>query len=48
MIVDKKNFQGGKIKLIFQNLIFPQKDFVCWWNLHLKCAWLSQLSHAQW
>ena len=39
MIVDKKKkIQGGKIKLIFKNLIFPQRDFV-WW--HLKCAWLS-------
>ena len=28
MIVDKKSFQGGKTKLIFENLIFPQKDFV--------------------
>ena len=27
MIVDKKNFQGGKTKLIFENLIFHQKDF---------------------
>ena len=29
MIADKKNFQGGKTKLIFENLIFPQRDFVC-------------------
>ena len=30
MIVDKNNFfQGGKTKLMFQNLIFPQRDFVC-------------------
>ena len=25
-----KIFQGGKIKLIFVNLIFAQRDFVCW------------------
>ena len=30
MTVDKKNIQGGKTKLIFQNLILPQRDFVCW------------------
>ena len=30
MIVDEKNFQGGKTKLIFENLILPQRDFVCW------------------
>ena len=29
-------FQGGETKLIFENLIFPQRDFVCWWNLHLN------------
>ena len=29
MIVDKKFFQGGKTKLILENLIFPQKYFVC-------------------
>ena len=30
MIVDKKkNFQGNKTKLIFENLIFSQRDFVC-------------------
>ena len=29
MIADKKNFQGGTTKLIFENLIFPQRDFVC-------------------
>ena len=29
MIADKKIFQGGKTKLIFENLIFPQRDFVC-------------------
>ena len=23
-------FQGGKTKLIFENLIFPQRNFVCW------------------
>ena len=28
--------QGGKTKLIFENLIFPQRDFVCWWNLHVS------------
>ena len=48
MIVDKKNFQGGKTKLIFENLIFHQKDFndqnlifqafACWWNLHLNMS----------
>ena len=26
MIIDKKNFQGGKTKSIFENLIFPQID----------------------
>ena len=36
MIVDKKLFQRGKTKLIFENLIFPLRDFVCWWNLHLN------------
>ena len=36
MTVDKKIFQGGKTKLIFKNLIFLQKDFICWWNLHLN------------
>ena len=31
MIADKEIFfQGGKTILIFENLIFPQKDFVCW------------------
>ena len=30
MTVDKKIFQGGKTKLIFKNLIFLQKDFICW------------------
>ena len=30
MITDKKCFQGGKTKSIFENLIFPQRDFVCW------------------
>ena len=29
MIADKKFFQGGKTKLLFENLIFPQRDFVC-------------------
>ena len=33
MIVDKKKCQGGKTKLIFENLIW---EFVCWWNLHLN------------
>ena len=36
MIVDKKNVEGGKTKLIFENLIFPQRDFVCWRNLHTQ------------
>ena len=30
MIVDKKKFQRGKTKLIFENLILPQRDFVRW------------------
>ena len=30
MTVDKKNFQGGKTKLMFENFIFAQRDFVCW------------------
>ena len=30
MIVDKNNFQEGKTKSIFENLIFSQRDFVCW------------------
>ena len=38
MIVDRKCFQEGKTKLIFENLIFPQRDFVCWINLHLKMS----------
>ena len=29
MIVDKKDFQEGKTKSIFENLIFSQRDFVC-------------------
>ena len=29
MILDKKNFQGGKIKSMFENLIFSQRGFVC-------------------
>ena len=29
MIVDKKCFEGGKTKSIFENLIFSQRDFVC-------------------
>ena len=36
MIVDKFFFHGGKTKSIFENLIFPQRDFVCWWNLRLN------------
>ena len=35
MIVDKKNFKE-KTKIIFENLIFPQINFICWWNLHLN------------
>ena len=31
MIADKKKFQGDKTKLMFENLIFPQRDFFCWW-----------------
>ena len=30
MIADKNFFQEGKTKLIFENLIFPQRDFACW------------------
>ena len=30
MIVEKRDFQGGKTKIIFENLIFSQRDFVCW------------------
>ena len=30
MIVDKNFFQRVKTKLIFENLIFPQRDFVYW------------------
>ena len=29
MIEDKKKFQGGKIKSMFENFIFSQRDFVC-------------------
>ena len=36
MTVDKNFFQGKKTKLIFENLIIPQRDFVRWWNLHLN------------
>ena len=38
MVVDKKIFQGDKIKLIFENLIFPQRDFVLLVKLTLKYA----------
>ena len=35
MIGDKKKeTQRGKTKLIFENLIFPQRNFACWWNLN--------------
>ena len=30
MIVDKKNFEGGKTKSTFENLLFSQSNFVCW------------------
>ena len=30
MNLDKKIFQGGKTKLINENLIFLHRDFVCW------------------
>ena len=30
MIVDEKKFQGDKTKLTFENLIFPQRNFVSW------------------
>ena len=36
MIEDKNFFQGGKTKSIFEYLIISQRDFVCWWNLHLN------------
>ena len=36
MIVDKNFFQGDKTNLIFENLILPQRDFVCWRNLHVN------------
>ena len=36
MIVDEKKFQGDKTKLTFENLIFPQRNFVSWWNLYLN------------
>ena len=38
MIVDKNFFQGDKTKLIFENLIFPQRDFVLLVKLTLKYA----------
>ena len=39
MTVDKKKFfQGDKNKLIFENLIFPQRDFVFRWKLHVNMA----------
>ena len=38
MIVNKKLFQVKKIKLILKDSIFPQRDFVCWWNLQLNMA----------
>ena len=37
MIVDKKIFK--EVKLVFENLIFPQRAFVCWWNLHLNISY---------
>ena len=27
-------FKRNKTKLIFENLIFSRRDFVCWLNLH--------------
>ena len=36
MLVDNIFFQGDKTNLIFENLIFPQRDFVCWRNLHVN------------
>ena len=30
-----KNF-SSRTKLIFENLIFLHRDFVCWGNLHLN------------
>ena len=38
IIVDKKIFQGSKTKFIFENLILSQRDFVCWWNVHLNIS----------
>ena len=38
MVLDKKKIQGGKIKLTLENLIYPQRDFVCWLNLHLNIS----------
>ena len=38
MIVDKNFFQGDKIKLIFENLNFPQRDFVLLVKLTLQYA----------
>ena len=26
------------MKSIFENLIFAQRGFVCWWNLHLNIS----------
>ena len=38
MIVDKKHFQGGKTKLIFENWIFLQERFCLLVKLTLKYA----------
>ena len=38
MIVDKNVFQGNKTRLIFENLIFSQRDFVRWRNLYLNMS----------
>ena len=40
----KKFFQGNKTKLIHESLIFPQRDFFCWWNLHLNMLIILTLS----
>ena len=38
MIVDKLFLQGDKTKLVFENLIFPQRDFVLLVKFTLKYA----------
>ena len=43
----KKKNQRNKTKLIFENLIFPQKDFFLLVKPTLKYAWLSSPYHDQ-